>query len=135
MDLFKKYFSSFLSITFVLFVVTNCDDSITNEDVDNMRIPSSNVSFGEHIYPIFQVKCIRCHNATDPDGGLDLTSYANATSDFNVIFPGDSELSGLVWAIEARAGVEPMPPIGYPPLKPHHITGIKTWIQEGAKNN
>ena len=116
-----------------IFFFISCDDSITNADVDNMKIPSINVSFSEHIYPIFQVKCIRCHNATDPDGGLDLTSYGAATSDLTVIFPGDSANSTLVWAIEGR--INPMPPIGYPVLKPHHITGIKTWIQEGALNN
>ena len=133
MKLSKEIFSSILSIFFILIVLLSCDDSITNADVDNMKIPSSNVSFSEHIYPIFQVKCIRCHNATDPDGGLDLTSYGAATSDLTIIFPGDSANSTLVWSIEGR--INPMPPIGYPVLKPHHITGIKTWIQEGALNN
>jgi hypothetical protein len=135
MIILKRLFPFLSFFTFIFFVTLNCDDSITNEDVDNMKIPLSNVSFAEHIYPIFQVKCMRCHNATDPDGNLDLTTYASATSDLNVIFPGDTSNSKLVWAIQGLSGIEPMPPIGYPVLKPFHINGIKTWIAEGARNN
>jgi mono/diheme cytochrome c family protein len=135
MKFYKKYFSTVLSIIFVLFTVTNCDDSLTVEDVDKKDIPSSNVSFADHIYPVFQVKCINCHNATSPDAGLDLTSYAAATSSLDMIFPGSADVSRLVWSIEARSGVSPMPPIGYPILTKDQIDGIKTWINEGAKNN
>lgn len=135
MKLFKIYFSSFSSIIFVLLILTNCDDSLTVEDVDKKIIPSSNVSFADHVYPVFQVKCIYCHNATDPDGGLDLTSYASTTADLNVVFPGEAGLSSLYWAISGTSGVEPMPPIGYPVLTQNQIDGIKTWINEGAKNN
>ncbi len=120
---------------FGLLFLTSCDDSLTNQDVDKKIPPTSNLSFGKDIYPIFQVKCMYCHNATDPAGGLDLTSYAAATADFNIIFPGEPELSGIVWAIEGRAGVTAMPLPGYPSLKPFHITAIKKWIEEGAKNN
>lgn len=135
MKLFKKLINLLFPVIFTLFIVISCDDSITNEDIDNTRPPTSNLSFGKDIFPIFQVKCVRCHNATDPDGGLDLTSYGAATANLNVIFPGEPELSSLVWAIEARSGVEAMPPIGYPTLKSFHIDAIKTWIDEGAKNN
>ena len=135
MKLFKIYFSSFSSIIFVLLILTNCDDSLTVEDVDKKIIPSSNVSFADHVYPVFQVKCIYCHNATDPDGGLDLTTYASTTADLNVVFPGEAGLSSLYWAISGTSGVEPMPPIGYPVLTKNQIDGIKTWINEGAKNN
>ena len=75
--------------------------------------------------------CIR----DSPDGGLDLTTHSAATSNLDIIFPGEPDVSRLVWAIEARSGVSPMPPIGYPVLIPDQIDGIKTWIDEGAKNN
>ncbi len=94
-----------------------------------------NVSFSDHIYPVFQVKCISCHNATNPDGGLDLTTYAAATADLTIIYPGDPETSRLVWAIDGRSGVSPMPPIGYRALTINQIDGVKTWITEGAKDN
>ena len=48
---------------------------------------------------------------------------------------GDPSTSKLVWSIDRNPGVKLMPPTGYPPLTPEQITGIKTWITEGALNN
>lgn len=135
MKLFQKYFSSFILFSFILLLIYSCDDSLTVEDVDKKDIPSSNVSFADHIYPVFQVKCIYCHNATNPDGGLDLTTYASATSDLTIIFPGNADGSILYLSVKPTTGIEPMPPIGYPILTQDQIEGIKTWINEGAKNN
>ena len=114
-----------------------CDDTLTVQDVDAKVIPSSNVSFAKHVYPVFQVKCISCHNATNPDAGLDLTSYSAATADLNVIFPGNPDNSRIVWAVEGnRPPIEPMPPIGYArPFTANQIQGLKTWITEGALDN
>lgn len=128
---------SILHLTYFVLLIGNfsCDDTLTVQDVDNKPIPASNVSFANHIYPVFQVKCIFCHNATDPDGGLDLTTYSAATANFTIIFPGNPETSTLVWAIEGRLEVSPMPPIGYRALTINQIDGIKTWITEGAKDN
>ena len=129
----KKYFLIFAIISSLV----GCDDTLTVKDVDEKIIPPTNVSFADHIYPVFQVKCISCHNATNPDGGLDLTSYSAATADFNVIFPGNPDNSRLVWAIEGnRPPIQPMPPIGYSrPVTANQLQGIKTWIAEGAKDN
>ena len=136
MKISRKYYSEFFIVLIIAaFAFNGCDDTLTVQDVDNKTIPASNVSFSQHIYPVFQVKCIFCHNATDPDGGLDLTTYSAATADLNVIFPGDPETSRLVWTIEARAGISPMPPIGYRTLTKNQVDGVKTWIREGAKNN
>jgi len=122
-------------ISLILFLIS-CKDTITNQDVDNRVIPSSNVKFSEHIQPIFQVKCniAYCHNSRDRAAGLSLDSYSETVSNPLVVFPGLPENSKLVWAIEGRT-ISPMPPIGYPPLTKNQIDGIKTWIKEGAKNN
>ena len=122
-------------IFLILSTLIACDDTLTVQDVDAKVIPSSNVSFAKHIYPIFQVKCISCHNATNPDGGLDLTTYSTATADLNVIFPGNPDNSRIVWAVEARPGISPMPPIGYKSFTQNQIQGLKTWIKEGALDN
>ena len=124
-------------ILLILTTLVACDDTLTVQDVDAKIIPSSKVSFADHIYPIFQVKCISCHNATNPDGGLDLTTYATATADLNVIFPGDPDNSRIVMAVEGNTPpIEPMPPIGYAkPLTANQIQGLKTWIKEGALDN
>jgi hypothetical protein len=126
------YLSGFLLLT-GLFI--GCKDQ--GVDVDDRIIPDENVSFSQHIQPVFEFHCVPCHNEQTREGGLSLTSWAAATSDLSIIFPGEPDNSRLVWAIEGRSGVFFMPPIGSPyrPLNQNQINGVKTWIREGALNN
>lgn len=119
-----------------LMILNNCDDTINQEDLDSITIPSSNVSFNQYIQPVLNARCNNagCHNSTDRAGGLSLSSHAEATSDFLVVAPGLPDNSKLIWSIEGRSAY-PMPPIGYRPLTKNQIAGIRTWIKEGAKNN
>ena len=125
----------FFTLT-VIFIVTGCDDTSTNTDIDSVVIPTSNISFNQFILPIFDYKCnnANCHSSSGRAGGLSLDSYASVTSNSLVVFPGVPDNSKLVWAIEGRT-VSPMPPIGYPVLLPTQVKAIRTWIKEGAKNN
>lgn len=126
-----------LIITIIsLITVISCDDTITQQDLDNRIIPSFNVSYSQHIQPVFDAKCntAGCHNDRDLAGGLSLTNYYNTTADYLIVAPGLPDNSKLVWSIEGR-GTNPMPPVGRWPLTKEQITGIRTWIKEGAKNN
>jgi len=133
---YKNSFNIIFIITFMLLISYSCDDTITQEDLDNRQIPSSNVSYSQHIQPVFDAKCnyAGCHNDRDMAGGLSLTNYYNTTADYLIVAPGLPENSKLVWSIEGR-GTNPMPPVGRWPLTKNQIDGIKTWIKEGAKNN
>lgn len=127
---------SFVIISFIF--LQSCDDTLTVENVDDKDIPASNVSFADHIYPVFQVKCAfsGCHAQPNPAEGIDLSTWSGVTTDPNIVFPGEPDLSRLVWAIEARAGISPMPPLGYPIFVTiDQIEGIRTWIDEGALDN
>ncbi|MEJ5261893.1 MAG: c-type cytochrome domain-containing protein [Ignavibacterium sp.] len=126
----------FLQIIFVLSFIIACDDTITNQDVDNRVIPSSNVSFSQHIYPVLQVKCFACHGNGIYEAGLDLTLRSRFV-DGRIVVPGDTLTSILVWRIDRppRAGFNPMPPEYMPQLTPNQIRGIKIWISEGALDN
>ncbi len=120
----------------LMITVTSCDDSVTADEIDSRTIPDQNVDYYEHIQPVFNLKCATsfCHDDQTRAAGLSLTSYANATADPNIVFPGDPEVSKLVWAIEGTGGVEPMPPPGpIAPLTENQVKGIRTWIQEGAR--
>jgi len=128
---------SLIILSIILSVIfLACDDTLTNQDIDNKVIPNTNVSFGEHIQPVFQIKCnnTNCHNSRDRAGGLSLDNHAETTSNFLVVMPGIPDNSKLIWSIEGRS-TSPMPPVGWPPLTKNQITGIRTWIKEGAKNN
>lgn len=119
-----------------IILLTACDDTITNQDVDNRTIPSSNVSFSQHIYPVFQVKCFSCHGNGIYEAGLDLTLRSRFV-DGRIVVPGDTLTSILVWRIDRppRAGFNPMPPEFMPQLTRNQIQGIKIWIAEGALDN
>lgn len=112
-----------------------CDDSITVNDVDNREMPDSNVSFSKDIAPIFELKCVSCHGNGRLDAGLDLTDWSRFV-DGRIVVPTEADNSVLVWTIEWRAGFPLMPPPNFSvPLTAEQIRGVKTWIDEGAKNN
>lgn len=131
----KINFLLVISVTAIIFIA-GCDDTINQEDLDSKIIPSSNVSFSQHIQPVFNARCSNagCHNSIDRRAGLSLATWADATGNSQIIFPGLPDNSKLVWSIEGRSAF-PMPPVGYRPLTKNQIDGIKTWIKEGAKNN
>jgi hypothetical protein len=128
-------------ITFLIIIITftliDCDNAVNSNDIDNIVIPDSNVSYSQYIQPVFNIKCVNCHGVGITEGNLDLTTWSGTIADPSVVFPGEPENSKLVWIIEGRAGFPPMPPIGSPylPLTENQIKGVRTWISEGAKNN
>lgn len=117
----------------VALCLTDCDDTITSDDINNLVMPNSNVSYAQHIAPVFEVKCVTCHNSSRKEADLDLSSWVTATEDPSIIFPGSDSTSILVWAIEGYPPYPLMPPNER--LKQNHINGIRIWIREGAKNN
>lgn len=131
----KKLSIIFLWIT-LLVISFNCKDTITGEDIDSRVIPDSDVSYKTNLQPVFEIKCnvTGCHDDESRAAGISLTSYQNITSDLSVVFPGQPQNSRLAVAIQVSTSI-PMPPAGYPPLTANQITGIITWIKEGAKNN
>ena len=116
-------------------IFSSCDDTITVQDVDNREIPDSNVSFSKDIAPIFELKCVSCHGNGRLDAGLDLTVVSRFV-DGRIVVPTEPDNSVLVWTIEWLPGFPRMPPPSFSiPLTATQIKGVKTWIDEGAKNN
>lgn len=133
----KRHYKKYIIVictALTIFISQNCDDTITSTDIDNLVMPDSNVSYSKHIAPVFEVKCVGCHNNTGrKEAGLDLSSWSSATRDLSIIFPGSDSTSILVYTIERIPPYPPMPPSEW--LKRNHINGIRTWIREGALNN
>ncbi|MDH3269575.1 MAG: hypothetical protein OEM46_12060 [Ignavibacteria bacterium] len=132
----KRHYKKYIIVIFIaltIFILQNCDDTITSTDIDNLVMPDSNVSYRRHISPVFEVKCVPCHNDSRSDGGVNLSSWVKATTDLSIIFPGSDSTSILVYTIERIPPYPPMPPSEW--LKRNHINGIRTWIREGALNN
>lgn len=130
----------FIVVIWLITLIIACDDTLTNSNIDSVQIPSKNVSYSQYIQPIFNSRCTNtnCHDSFSRKAGLDLTTWAGATADPNIISRGSPENSLLVWTIDPQYGyVNPMPPPYGPvlPLTENQIEGIKTWIREGAEAN
>lgn len=133
-----KFLLIFPAAMFLILVFTfGCDDTITDNDIDNRIIPDSLVSFSQHIQPVFEVKCVSCHDDNTRAGGLSLTTWASTTADGRVVVPGSPDNSVIVWTVEGKAGIAPMPPLNAPfrPFNLNQVKGLKKWIEEGAQPN
>jgi len=129
-----EYLSLLISFTIILYA---CDDTNNINDIDNRVIPSKNVSYSQHIQPVFDYHCNNsyCHNGIDRAGGLSLADWSSTRASYLVVAPGYPDNSSLVWAIKGISS-NPMPPSGVTkPLNKNQVDGIVTWIKEGANNN
>ncbi len=110
-----------------------CDDSGTTPG-DEIIFPDKDVSYSVHVQPFFNLRCANygCHEDQSRAGNLSLTSYVSMTERPGIIIPGSPESSLLLQKIDGR-----LPhPINVPIIiNSNQLTGIRTWIAEGAKNN
>lgn len=127
-------FSFYLYLIYSMIFILGCDDQLNIPSDD--ELPMQNVSYSKHVQPIFNVRCatVGCHDDQTKSGNLSLTSWNNTTSDYSIVFPGNPDQSRLILSIEGKS-IYPMPPIGRPPLTQAQIRAIRTWVEEGAKNN
>lgn len=100
------------------------------------------VSYSADVHPILEKKCAKCH--TPPNGkgyqttGLSMASYDDlmkGTKFGPVVKSGDSFTSAVVMLIEGRADPSIKMPHGEEALSDDEIQVIKSWIDQGAKNN
>ena len=95
-------------------------------------VPSLRASdeFEAKVAPVFQKRCLSCHNDQQPEGDFSLSSSMSAMSS-GVIEPGDAKASHLIELITAADGERKMPKDG-DPLSPSEIQAIVEWIDAGA---
>lgn len=94
--------------------------------------------YEDMIAPIFEAKCLSCHNAQKAKGSFLMTSYENLTK------PGDSNLPSITPASPGKSELfnrimlpedhdDHMPPEGKTPLAENEISLLKYWIESGAQ--
>lgn len=102
------------------------------------------VSFAAEVLPILERNCLECHKAEAGQAGYEASGLAVTTYEElmqgtrygPVVLPGDSLSSALSMLIEGRADPSITMPHGdRPPLSQVQVDTIKTWIDQGAKNN
>ncbi len=112
--------------------LSSCDGT-TNPDTD-IVFPDSGVSYIRHVQPFFTLRCAvgGCHDDQSRASNLSLTTYINTTARPGIVVPGNSGASLLMQRIDGR-----LPhPINVPIMvNAAQLKGIRTWIDEGARNN
>ena len=112
-----KLISLMFLFLFVLSVSCTKDKEKDEPDVCGIE----NISFVADIQPIIEVKCFRCHNGPNANGGIRLDSYENAKAAAN---------SGrLLGAILHKEGFTPMPKLGV--LDSCQIVLFEEWVAKG----
>ncbi len=111
---------------------------------------SKETSFNKDVKPIISANCLECHDGKgegSEESGLILITYDDlmqGTKFGQVVVPGDSESSTLYRLVGHKADPKiQMPPHHkdtvaskrMAPLSDDQIAVIKTWIDQGAKNN
>jgi hypothetical protein len=128
-----------LAVLFFLAVLNTCKDNGTNPENTEFVLPDSNLTYLDHIRPMFVAKCASrsgCHSNTDLAGGLDLTDYqairlhwVNVTTP--LVIDGDGANSYLYRVLLPTDIGTPRMPLDGPYLNNNNTNGIKVWIDEG----
>ena len=99
---------------------------------------TSEVSYHKQILPIFQAQCLGCHQPAKAGGGFVMTSFENllgaGDSESLAIVPGKPEESYLFELITPSGDSAEMPKDSKP-LSEVELSLIRTWIEQGAKDD
>lgn len=121
------------SVFVAAILFASCKDSNTVSSLNDIVFPDKNISYNTSVQPLFNIACTfsGCHDTKSFAGNMDLTSYSGIRQRFfDVIIVRDTNLSRLVWRIEGKYGLMPMPPNRL--LTLNQRRGLKQWILEGA---
>jgi hypothetical protein len=133
MRTFTTRHSSLAFVVTAALLFASCKDDNTVSSLDQIVFPDKNISYEQSIQPLFNIACAvtSCHDSRTAAGNLDLTSYSGIRQRFyDVVIVKDTTLSRLVWRIEGKYTLTPMPPTRL--LTLNQRRGIKQWILEGA---
>ena len=93
------------------------------------------ISFNDHIRPIFNDHCLRCHGGVKASGGFSLLfeedAFQPTDSGKPAIVRGNHQKSELYQRLIHQDPASRMP-LDYPPLQTEDIQRIAQWIDEGA---
>lgn len=116
-------------------VLTGCnDDDPVGPD------PSEDVSFSQHVLPIFQQHgCTDCHGATLQENNLRVDSVERLLIGGDqlgpAVIPGNAEESPLIRQMSANPPLGNRMPLGMSPVPESQQNTIRDWINEGAEDN
>ncbi len=152
MRIIKSYgFLLRIGIIMIFIMLLSCSEG-TNPDDKKFVLPDKDLSFYDHIEPLFNVRCgmeSGCHSPTDISNPLlynDLVSrngivYHQLSStgeqlinvEIDSLNPQSSVLYRILYEGYPEEYYDQMPPPATKePLNSNQLNGIKQWIREGA---
>lgn len=90
------------------------------------------ITFQDHVLPVVESNCAKCHNSDKKKGDLDLTSYSSTLAggaSGKVVVPGDADASKLVKVVTHAE--EPTMPPNRGKMGDKEINVFKKWIAGG----
>jgi hypothetical protein len=108
---------------------------------DHVAKPESEMLlFEDVIQPVFEARCLSCHNSLKAKGDFLMTSYAN------IIIGGEGGEPGIIPGVLEKSEVykrvvlpddhdDKMPPAGQTPMSQKEIALLKYWITSGASTD
>ncbi|MEZ6048952.1 MAG: c-type cytochrome domain-containing protein [Planctomycetaceae bacterium] len=135
----------------VLFSITGCaenqeqpqiqveEEEVPQAEVVEEEIPplpepvDREVSYSEEIFPIFEEKCLSCHESENKKGKFSLSTHEELMAGGKsgaVVLPGKSSESKLVLLVHSKK--MPTKRSGNAPLSPEQVSLIRGWIDQGA---
>ena len=118
------------ALALTVLLISGCkDQGPTDPAVSDIVFPASNVSYSQHVDPLFTQRCAfgGCHYGPSPAGALDLTrpSYEGLRNHFPaLVIAGEPNNSILVQKIEGT--LQPRMPYNRPPLTDNQMTSLPT---------
>jgi len=90
------------------------------------------ITFQDHIFPLFEDKCMNCHNPDEAKGGLDLSNYgaAMAGGSGGSITEAENSAASRLFTLMTHTE-EPFMPPKKPKSSDQEIALIKKWIDGG----
>ena len=102
----------------------------------NLSVAADKITYDDHIFPIFESKCLNCHNPDKKKGDLDLSTYTGTmagSSGGKIALSGDGGSSKL-FTVAVHTEEPVMPPEGDKIAK-KDAELIRTWIDGGILEN
>jgi len=141
--LLNRIFKILLISTIIgITICSGCKESGTNPTDESVVLPDSNLTYNEHIYKLFLLKCgstSGCHSNSDQPFDF-LLDYSRLI-DYRLSIPtndlliqlnnGDIRTLNLILSQEGFGIIPKMPKNG-PYLNRNQYNGVRQWIDEGA---
>lgn len=125
-------------VVFSLLAVISCSKEMPTQMDDT---PSNTaITYSATIQPMFNARCVSCHNASVPISGVNLTSYASTMASrgslYNalIVVTGNADQSALYDKLLSSPRFGSRMPQGGS-LTTQQIANVRVWINAGAPNN